>query len=252
MITPRTEDLVEQRHHTGRTASRVIARGDAAVQGLDDEGLRRSEHARIGASKAVDALLGIADDEEPRRLHPAASARIGRQPALQGMPLQCTRVLELVDQEVAHACIQALLHPGRGLVLGQQRARHLLEIVHVDQAALTFELRIQREQASRKARHTQVILVRVLLRKLQRDAVEPLAQQRLLGQVAEPDPGRAVALVSEQGGAKERAGTARLALRQRLDQSARGLFGLVAVRVALPQPEGQRLRSGPELGIAHA
>jgi hypothetical protein len=92
--------------------------------------------------EAVDALLGVADDEDRHRL-PAARAPAGAgitgQPAVQRMPLQRAGVLKLVDQQVADLRVQALLHPAGQFGIKQQGQRAALQIVHVDQAALQLQ-----------------------------------------------------------------------------------------------------------------
>jgi len=58
---------------------------------------------------------------------------------MQGLPLQRAGVLEFVDEQMAHAGIEALLHPAGQLGLGQQRECPALQVVHVDQATLALE-----------------------------------------------------------------------------------------------------------------
>jgi hypothetical protein len=86
--------------------------------------LRGAEHARVGAAKAVDALLGVAHDEDAGRVQPAAAgAGVARQPGVQRLPLQRVGVLELVDQQMAHARVQALLHVAAEEFVRQQGER---------------------------------------------------------------------------------------------------------------------------------
>jgi hypothetical protein len=60
--------------------------------------------------KAVNALLGVAHNEHAGRL-PVPCARVARQPWRSGLPLQGVGVLEFINQQMAHARIQPLLHP---------------------------------------------------------------------------------------------------------------------------------------------
>ena len=108
------EHAVDRVDHRRRVAARVIARQDAAAEAVAHEPRGRLEHARLGAAKALDALLRITDDEDARGASPArAAARAGtaREPAVQRMPLQRARVLELVDQQVREARVEPLLDP---------------------------------------------------------------------------------------------------------------------------------------------
>ena len=108
------EHAVDRLDHRRRIAARVVAGEDAAVEAFAHEPRGRFEHARLGAAKSVDALLRVADDEDARRALPArAAARAGvaREPAVQRMPLQRARVLELVDQQMARRARRAAPGP---------------------------------------------------------------------------------------------------------------------------------------------
>jgi hypothetical protein len=50
------------------------------------------------------------------------------------MPLQRARVLELVDQQMGDARVEALLDPARQLAVAQQDERDALEVGHVGEA----------------------------------------------------------------------------------------------------------------------
>ena len=103
-------------HHAVRAAARVLASQPVAFQRLAHKGLGGLKHLRLGAAEAVNALLGVAHDEHAE-ITPAPRARVGRQPAGQGLPLKRAGVLEFVDEQVAHARIQPLLHPAGQLVV---------------------------------------------------------------------------------------------------------------------------------------
>src|SRR6185369_18096419 len=60
----RGHDLVDDLHDRGRVAMRMVAAEQIAFERLRDERLRRPEHLRLGATETVDALFGIADDED--------------------------------------------------------------------------------------------------------------------------------------------------------------------------------------------
>ena len=67
------------------------------------------------------------------------------------MPLQRARVLELVDQHVAHARVEPLLHPARQRAVAQQRQRATLQVGHVGQAARALERGVRRAAARARA-----------------------------------------------------------------------------------------------------
>ena len=147
---------VERVHHGGRTAARVITTEQGARETLHHKSLRGLEHLGLGAAKAVDGLFGIAHQKHARRFA-RAGAGIGREPAVQRLPLQRVGVLEFVDQQVAHACIQPLLQPAREFSVAQQAARGGLHVVHVDPAALVLEGGKAGEQHACEAGHALVV-----------------------------------------------------------------------------------------------
>ncbi|MFN7977839.1 MAG: hypothetical protein U0P30_06855 [Vicinamibacterales bacterium] len=74
--------------------------------------------ADVGATEAIDRLLGVADDEERARpcseiqvRHVGPGVAIGRQ-AHQQLGLQWIGILELVDQQVAEALLEIAAHVG--------------------------------------------------------------------------------------------------------------------------------------------
>ena len=160
-----------------------------------DEARRRGEHARLGAPESVDALLRIADDEDARRLLAAratAGAGVGRQPGVQRVPLQRAGVLELVDQQMADARVEPLLHPAGELAVAQQRQRAALEIGHVGVAACALVVaRTRASSCAAEPDHAQVFDARVLLPHL--FAASSLQSQRVDARI------RARALASTRG-----------------------------------------------------
>jgi hypothetical protein len=153
----RAHDGVDGLQHGGRVAARVVAGQQLAAQALG-EALRGAEHARVGAAKAVDALLGVAHDEDAGRVQPAAAgAGVARQPGVQRLPLQRVGVLELVDQQMAHARVQALLHVAAEEFVRQQGERGAFDVGQVDPAALALEARQGVDEGARQARHALVV-----------------------------------------------------------------------------------------------
>ena len=72
------EHRIHRRDHLRCVAPGVVAAQQHAIQSIDDEFLRGQKHPRLGTAKAVDALLGVADDENPwRALAAGAAARAG-------------------------------------------------------------------------------------------------------------------------------------------------------------------------------
>ena len=76
---------------------------------------------------------------------------------MQRLPLQRVGVLELVDQQVPDRRIEPLLHPAGEHRVGQHGERRVLDVVHVDPAALALERRKLRNQQPRQPRHALVV-----------------------------------------------------------------------------------------------
>jgi hypothetical protein len=82
---------------------------------------------------------------------------------VQRLPLQRVGVLELVDQQVAHARVEPLLHPARQHRVGQQQLRGLLDVVHVDPAMLALDFGEGGDQDAREPRHALLVSHGVVL-----------------------------------------------------------------------------------------
>ena len=147
-------DGVDRANHRQRVAPGVVAAEQVAAQPLDDKGLRGAKHLRLGAAKAVNALLGITHQKHAGR---RARAAIAAQPRRQRLPLQRIGVLELVNHQVANARIQPLLHPAGQHHIAQHDLRGALDVVHIDPAALALELGVLRQQHARQARHALLV-----------------------------------------------------------------------------------------------
>jgi hypothetical protein len=150
-------DLVHHSEHAPRVAPRVVAAEQVAAERRAHKVLRRDEHLRLGAAKAVDALLGVTHDEHAGR-RTAARARVARKPGVQRLPLQRVGVLKFVDEQVAHARVQALLHPAAEHRVGEHALRHALDVVHVHPAARALERGKLRKQTAREPRHALLVL----------------------------------------------------------------------------------------------
>ena len=158
-------DGVDGTQHGGGVAARVVGGQALAAQRLHDELPRGGEHHGVGTAKAIDALLGVAHDEDAGRTGATARAGIARQPGLERLPLQRVGVLKLIDQQMAHARVQALLHPGGDVVVVQQGERGALDVVHVHPAALALELGKTGDELAREARHALVVRAGLVLLK---------------------------------------------------------------------------------------
>ena len=214
------EDRIDGRHHERRVAPRVVALQQHAVQTLDDEVARRLEDLGLGAAEAIDALLRVADDEHRRRplaTGAAAGAGIRRQPAVQRLPLQRAGVLELVDEQLAHAQVQPLLHPTGHLGVTQQGFGGTLQIGHVDKAALALEFSVAGQQHARQRQHLLVVNVRRLLAAHRLDGLQRRYHGRQQWRRAQVQAQRA--LVGEERLPGQRKGLAGVALRQRQQQA---------------------------------
>jgi hypothetical protein len=146
---------IDQSDHGLRVAMRVVAIEQVAVEPLLDELLGRDEHLRLGAPKAIDALLRIADDEHAGAA--PAGARIAAEPAMERLPLQRIGVLELVDEQMPHAHIEALLHPAPQFGVAEQQMGGLLDVVHVDPAVGGLDLGKAADQEARQPRHALLV-----------------------------------------------------------------------------------------------
>ena len=116
--------------------------------------MRGLEDLRLGAPETVNALLGVTHNEHTGRL---ARAAVAAQPGQQGLPLQGVGVLELVNQEVAHARVQLFLHPARQHRVAQHDQRGALDVVHVDPAALSFKGGELSDQQTRQPPHALLV-----------------------------------------------------------------------------------------------
>ena len=97
---------------------------------------RGVEYARLGAAEPIDRLLGIADDEHAR---PIAIVAVGVQPRTHHLPLQRIGVLELVDQHMTVARINARMQISRMFGIRQQFPCMQLQIGEVQLAAIIFQ-----------------------------------------------------------------------------------------------------------------
>ena len=159
----RAHGLVDQFEHRGRIAARVVAAQQVAAK-VTHKGLRGDEHLRFGAAEAIDALLGVTDDEQAGCLRAAAGTGITAEPGVQRLPLQRAGVLELVDQQVARAGVEPLLHPAAQHRIGQQAQRGALDVVHVDPATLALERRELVHQQAGEPRHALLVVPGLVLR----------------------------------------------------------------------------------------
>ena len=108
------------------------------------------EQARIRAAKAVDRLLGVTYHEYARR---APGVDRGIEPAFDDLPLQGIGVLKLVEQNVAIARIQLVLHIGGVVALGEQGARAVFDVGEVEHAARVLERLIMMQQVLAADQH---------------------------------------------------------------------------------------------------
>ena len=236
-------DGVDGTQHGGRVAARVVGGQALAAQGLHDELPRGGEHHGVGTAKAIDALLGVAHDEDAGRTGATARAGIARQPGLERLPLQRVGVLKLIDQQVAHARVQALLHPGRDVVVVQQGERGALDVVHVHPAALALELGKTGDELAREAHHALVVLMGVVLLAGEQQALQlglGLLRRLELDQVR----GQTVFLGHEKRLAQRGQSLLRIGLLEGVDDRVRGGSGrfvfFCAQGLGKGQPAGAR------------
>ena len=109
--------------HRRGVAPCVVATQNRSTQLLLHEGNSSLEHLRLSAAEAVNALLGVAHDENPGRI---ARAAVGRQPAFERLPLQRAGVLEFIDQHMRHPRVELFLHPAAEYRVRHQVQRQLL------------------------------------------------------------------------------------------------------------------------------
>ena len=159
--------LIDDPHHLRCVAVRVVATEQIALK-LDDECLRGPEHLRLGPAEPIDALLGVADDEQAGS--GTARPRIAAQPGIQRLPLQRVGVLEFVDQQVLHARIEPLLQPARKHGIGEHRLGCSLDVVHVHPTALALERGEFPDQQAGQARHALVVQPGLMLGAGRREA----------------------------------------------------------------------------------
>ena len=99
-------------HHRAGVAPRVVAAEQCATQVLH-QGLRVDKDPWLGIAKAVNALFGVAHDEQARHVGAAARTRIIAQPFFQNLPLQRAGVLKFINQQMPYLRVELLLHPSR-------------------------------------------------------------------------------------------------------------------------------------------
>ena len=71
--------------------------------------------------------------------------------------------MELIDQQMAHPRIQALLQPARELGIGQQPLSRAFDVVHVHPRPFVFELAVGLKQDPRQTGHALVVRPRLVL-----------------------------------------------------------------------------------------
>ena len=123
---------------------------------------RHAEQARVGAAEAVDGLLGIADDEY-RRLRFHRHRRI--EPGAHDLPLQRIGILELVEQHVAVAAIELVLHRLGMFAALQQAAQLPLQVGEIHLLPVRLQCLITFEQSDAAMEHRFVEAISLLLGK---------------------------------------------------------------------------------------
>ena len=106
---------IDELQHALRIAACMVAAQASATQLLGNKTLGVLKHLGLSTPKAVNALLGVADNKNRGR---ARSPGITANPCFQRFPLQGVGVLKFIDQEVAHLRIQALANPGAAARVG--------------------------------------------------------------------------------------------------------------------------------------
>ena len=111
---------------------------------------RHAEQPRIGTAKAVDGLLGIADDEH-------GGLRLDRhrgiEPRAQDLPLQRIGVLELVQQHMAVTAVEFVLHGLGVFALLQQAAQLPFQIGEIHLLLLRLERLIAFQEGNTAMQH---------------------------------------------------------------------------------------------------
>ena len=102
-----------------RRAPGPVQRQNGRAQPLLQPAGGGTQQLRVGAAEAVDALLGVADDEGAAAAAGVAGGHLLQQRQQQA-PLGRTGVLELVEQQVIDALVQAVADPLGIAVRGQQ------------------------------------------------------------------------------------------------------------------------------------
>ncbi len=199
-----THSGVDGGDDAGGVAPGVVATQQVATQAVAHKGLGRLEHLGFRPAEAVNALLGVAHDEDAGRrganaaTGPTARARVAAEPRPQRLPLQGVGILKLVDQQVFDAGVQALLHPARQDRITQHHQGGTLDVIHVDPAVLALECGKFLEQLAREPRHALLVkpgrmlqarrhhaqhqLLRVAHPRYAGDLFAELARRALLGQ----------------------------------------------------------------------
>jgi len=154
------EHGVHSIHHRLRIAPREAVAQRCSREMFVQVFARHAEQARIGAAEAVDGLLGIADDEHGGlRFH--RNRRI--EPCAQYLPLQRIGVLELVQQHMAVAAVELVLHGLGVLALLQQAAQLPFQIGEIHLLLLGFERLITLKEGDAAMQHRLVEAIGLLL-----------------------------------------------------------------------------------------
>ena len=136
--------------HGRSIAAGMVATENGALHAVLHKVARRAKHGRVGAAKAVNALLGVAHNEYAGRL---PGAGIAGQPGVQGLPLQGGGVLKFINQHVADLGVQPFLQPAAQAGVLQKRACGVFHIGHINPAVLPLDGGITAAQQARQAHH---------------------------------------------------------------------------------------------------
>ena len=124
---------------TPRLVLRQMMRAEFAFQ----KSAHIAEQARIGATEAVDGLLGVAHH---KHCWPRVHCRRCGEPRLQYLPLQRVGVLEFVQQHVAVAAIQLVLHVLGAIALVEHAAHLPFQIGEIHLLLSQFQFLIMFQQ----------------------------------------------------------------------------------------------------------